>query len=157
MTPTPNTGLKEAVERVTAFLDHCDARPNALIHKDGRTLSRHDLRLILSALPPVVEAPGDREGELSPENRVLYFRVMGAKAWEVKGHPDEWDSLNRLLNAAREEGRQPVERAVREWAKVKADADDFDGDRRGIIHALREREVALAALVGIELEPWEEA
>ena len=43
--------------------------------------------------------------KLSEENRALYFRVMGSKAWGQKGHPDEWDNLNRLLNAARAEAR----------------------------------------------------
>lgn len=42
--------LKDAVERVKAFLDHLDTRPNALIHNQGRTLSREDLRTLLSAL-----------------------------------------------------------------------------------------------------------
>lgn len=49
-----------------------------------------------------------------------------------------------------------LKEAVTAWAQVQKDSDDFDGDRRGILHALREREVALAALVGVELEPWDE-
>ena len=76
MTPTPNTGLKEAVERVTKLAAEAENLKQSMSEAwigsygpGGKIVLAQDLRLILSALPPVVEAPGDQEGELSPENR----------------------------------------------------------------------------------------
>lgn len=52
------TDLQAAIERVTAFLDHLDTRPNALIHNQGKTLSRADLRAILGAVDEAREVVG---------------------------------------------------------------------------------------------------
>lgn len=40
--------IRKMMEAVEGFLDHLDARPNALIHNNGKTLSREHLRALLA-------------------------------------------------------------------------------------------------------------
>lgn len=41
--------VSEAVARIEAFLSHLETRPNSLIHNNGKTLSREDLKTLIAA------------------------------------------------------------------------------------------------------------
>lgn len=59
--------VSEAVARIEAFLSHLETRPNSLIHNNGKTLSREDLKTLIAAwnrrADPLVE---ELRGALKP-------------------------------------------------------------------------------------------
>lgn len=82
-------------------------------------------------------------------------RRIGVRLVADHGLPRVEARVKRADVVLAPESTEKLLAAIREWAEVAKDLDEFDGDCRGILQALREREVALAALVGIELEAGE--
>lgn len=103
MSETANTGLKEAVERVTAAM----SAPWLGFGTDAVTVEAADLRLILSALPPVVEAPGDREGELTRSD----LAKIALAAW-VGVRPDQLPPEKMWIEHPNHESRLAWDRVV---------------------------------------------